>query len=37
MRTFFCETDGYLLGPNDPFVKKGEVVEPHTPAGKYNE
>ena len=36
LNTYICDLDGYLLGKNDPFVKGGEVVEPHTPAGQYN-
>ena len=34
--TYICDNDGYLLGKNDPFVKSGEVVEPHSPGGLYN-
>ncbi len=37
LKTFICNDDGYLLGPNDPYVKTGEVVEHHTPPGEYNE
>ncbi len=37
LNTYICSKDGYLLGRNDPFVKKGEVIEPYNTGGKYNE
>ncbi len=36
LNTYFCDKDGYLLGRNDPFVKKGEAIQPYNPGGQYN-
>ena len=33
---YFCDNDGYILGPNDPFLKSGEAIPPYNPGGKYN-
>ncbi len=34
---FFCDTDGYILTANDPYLKKGEVVDPYNAGGEYNQ
>jgi len=36
VNTYFCDKDGYLLGKDDPFVQKGEVVPAYNPGGDYN-
>ncbi len=33
---YFCDNDGYILGPNDPFLKEGEVIESYNSGGQYN-
>ena len=37
VNTYFCDNDGYLLGKNDPFVLKGEVIPAHNQGGQYNQ
>ena len=34
---YFCDNDGYILGPSDPFILKGEVIPSSNHGGKYNE
>ena len=36
VNTYFCDNDGYLLGKDDPFVLKGEVIPAHNEGGQYN-
>ena len=36
VNTYICDNDGYLLGKNDPFVLKGEVMPAHNQGGQYN-
>ncbi len=33
---YFCDNDGYILTPNDPYLKTGEVKEAYNPGGEYN-
>ena len=33
---YFCDNDGYILGPSDPYVKSAEVISPYNPGGQYN-
>lgn len=36
VNTYICDNDGYLLGKDDPFVLRGEVMPAHNPGGEYN-
>ncbi len=36
VNTYICDTDGYLLGKDDPFLKGGEVTPSYNPGGQYN-
>ncbi len=36
VNTYICDNDGYLLGKNDPFVLRGEVIPAHNSGGQYN-
>ena len=36
VNTYICDNDGYLLGKDDPFVLRGEVMPAHNAGGQYN-
>ena len=36
VNTYICDNDGYLLGKEDPYLLKGEVIPAHNPGGQYN-